>query len=181
MSLGEIWWIFDDLGRNSLKLALTALTENGLLAENSLGERWYLNEEGERSAWNESLIFERWNSGEPVAMQFWLSSDTDVMVVAVRNSGLVTLDLDGHSLAEARRTSQIALGAALAVNDTRGMVIDHRLDDYGDEFIGLVSTGRMPTNFEPALFMFRSPGQRSFNVTIGQESWLTVKAGVPGQ
>ena len=177
MGYGEIWWLWEDSGPDSLDRALKALVEAGLSTENEFGEHVYLDEKGRQQPWDERLVFDLWNSGKVVTLQLWLSGEVDVVVVASRSEGVITLGLDGHDWSEARRTSQMAIGAALTLGGTRAMIIDNQLEEFGDEFNELITRGETSYPFEPALLLLPGTEERSFSITVSEDSWLSLGNG----
>jgi hypothetical protein len=132
-----------------------------------------LDGEGRQIPWVDEEVQRRWIAGDVVVLQLWVSQDADVLVTAQRLQNLLTVDLEGMTLAEARRTVLAALGAALSCAETSAVLADGELPDRGDDVVAWMNEASPDVRppFDPALLMMaRGGGHYTLDVRPG--SWL---------
>jgi hypothetical protein len=173
VSIGEIWWFWRGGQDDFLSKALSAMFAAGLSADNPVsGRRFVLDGEGRQIPWNNEDVQQRWMAGNVVVLQLWVSQDADVLLTAERPQNLLTVDLGGMTLAEARRTLFATLDAALKCAETLAVVADRELPERGDDLVAWknqASPAQPP--FEPDLVM-RAHGGGHFTLDVRPGSWL---------
>jgi hypothetical protein len=171
MSLGEVWWFGERSEPIELKTAIDTLARSGLSAENALGERFYIDDNG-RMPWDESRVTELWKAGTVVTVQLWASADEDVLISADRNSSLIMLDLDGLGFIEARKTVDSIVQAATALPGTRTLVVDRCLPDCGEEWMTRVEREADGPLYGADLRMNYSAKDNQFVLETSPDSWI---------
>lgn len=174
MGLGEVWWVLTGRGSSRFMAPFDALVDAGLLPDNpSTGIRNYIDDDGLQVPWDPQILYDRWMAGLAVTAQFWISSESDVLVTFERSPALLTLDLSGLTYIEARRVVFGTVNAAISTADTSAVVVDRQLPDLGEEWISFLAEdrhGNAPSRADLLMVPARSTGE--FSLTVDSSSWL---------
>lgn len=174
MSYGEIWWFRRGGGATAFDDALVALHEAGMTVQNPVsGSAYVLDDEGSQVQWDKDEVRLRWLAGNAVTAQLWINSEVDVLVTAEHPQGLMTFDLDGMTMAEARRTVFAVANAAMSQPGTVAVVVDRELPDRGDDLLAAYGERSVQASlsFVPDLLL-SSMGDWRFAVDVRPGSWL---------
>jgi hypothetical protein len=169
VSLGEVWWVFDQPVSTAVIEILDSLSSRGLPVRHpQLGTVFDIDETGSRREHESADSLLAVVPYPPLTLQLWLGSSTDV-ILSVETDSLITLALDGLSLAEANHVLFGVLSAALAVSSTLGVVADRDLPDTGDLWDEYFAGRILDT---PAADLLLRRGEGSYEVILRNESWL---------
>lgn len=171
MNFGEIIWVLE-AGTTDVTSRLAALADAGLSPENHLGERMCLDEEGNRVPRDDDQIRSAWESNSTSTVQFWISRESDVIVILDPTKNAFDFFLEGLTENEARLTIFAAINAATRDDRTIALVSDEKIEDYEDAWFAYIGGVNSAAPHEPDLLLKRRARQGEFELKINPQSWL---------